>query len=62
MNGTDPAFKRGAVLLKMPAEHQQQARARLALWRIMRTVKPAPDGPRRHPGGWFAPRRKDDPA
>ena len=60
---TGPAFKRGATILRTPAEHQREARARIALWRILRTVKPAPRHKRAYPGGWFAPRdRKDDPA
>ena len=58
-----PAIKRPATILRLPAEHQRQARARLALWHILRTAKPAPRHKRAHPGGWFAPRdRKDDPA
>ena len=58
-----PTPARPATILRLPVEHHRLASARITVWRIMASPKPAPDAPRTHPGGWFAPRdRKDDPA
>lgn len=61
MTGT--AFKRRATILRLPAEHQREARARILVWHLLRDARagPArtsPAAPRAHPGGWYAPRKE----
>ena len=58
----EPEPRRPAAILRMPAEHQTQARARLLVRRIVAEPRTVPRGPVRNGGGWFAPRPKKDPA